>query len=95
VLLLLDNHDSHLSITALDICKENGVTVLSFPPHCSHKLQPLDRSVYGPLKKYCNSAIDNWMVNNPGKTFSIYDIPGIVKTALPLATTPNNITAGF
>jgi len=95
VLLLLDNHDSHLSITALDICKENGVTVLSFPPHCSHKVQPLDRSVYGPLKKYCNSAIDNWMVNNPGKTFSIYDIPGIVKTALPLATTPNNITAGF
>lgn len=94
-LLLLDNHDSHLSIAALDICKENGVTVLSFPPHCSHKLQPLDRSVYGPLKKYCNSAIDNWMVNNPGKTFSIYDIPGVVKNALPLATTPANIMAGF
>lgn len=28
VLLLLDNHESHLSITALDICKQNGVTVL-------------------------------------------------------------------
>ncbi|CAH2016563.1 unnamed protein product [Acanthoscelides obtectus] len=50
VLLLLDNHDSHLSIDSLDYLKENGVTVLSFPPHCSHKLQPLDRSVYGPLK---------------------------------------------
>lgn len=95
VLLLLDNHDSHLSIEALDNCKQNGVTVLSFPPHCSHKLQPLDRSVYGPLKKYCNSAIDSWMVNNPGKTLSIYDIPGIVKTTLPLAATPSNIMAGF
>ncbi|KAJ8964234.1 hypothetical protein NQ314_005063 [Rhamnusium bicolor] len=95
VLLLLDNHESHLSVPALDICKENGVTVLSFPPHCSHKLQPLDRSVYGPLKKYCNSAIDNWMVNNAGKTFSIYDIPGIVKMTLPLAATPTNIMAGF
>lgn len=30
VLLLLDNHKSHLSVEALDICKENGVTVLSF-----------------------------------------------------------------
>jgi hypothetical protein len=27
VVLLLDNHDSHLSIAALDYCKENGVTV--------------------------------------------------------------------
>ncbi|KAF2902807.1 hypothetical protein ILUMI_03378 [Ignelater luminosus] len=51
VLLLLDNHDSHLSIEALDYFKANGVTVLPFPPHCRRKLQPLDRSVYGPLKK--------------------------------------------
>ena len=27
VVLLLDNHDSHLSIAALDYCKENSVTV--------------------------------------------------------------------
>ncbi|XP_047145179.1 uncharacterized protein LOC124818387 [Hydra vulgaris] len=38
VLLLLDNHDSHLSEKALDYFKENGVSVCSFPPHCSHKL---------------------------------------------------------
>ena len=44
VVLLLDNHDSHLSILALDYYKQNGVTVLSFPPHCSHKLKPLDRA---------------------------------------------------
>nr|XP_004211302.1 unnamed protein product [Hydra vulgaris] len=51
VLLLLDNQDSHLSVEALDYFKENGVSVCSFPPHCSHKLQPLDRSVFGPFKK--------------------------------------------
>lgn len=71
VLLLLDNHDSHLSIEAIDYFKANGVTVLSFPPHCSHKLQPLDRSVYGPLKKYFNRACDNWLASNPGKTITI------------------------
>ncbi|XP_047139087.1 uncharacterized protein LOC124814998 [Hydra vulgaris] len=38
VLLLLDNHDSHLSVEALDYFKENGVSVCSFTPHCSHKL---------------------------------------------------------
>lgn len=94
-LLLLDNHDSHLSIAALDYLKENGVTVLSFPPHCSHKLQPLDRSVYGPLKKYVNSECDSWITSHPGMTMSIYDIPKILSNALPLAITPKNIMAGF
>lgn len=35
------------------------------------------------------------MVNNPGKTMTIYDIPEMVRQALPLSATPNNITAGF
>lgn len=95
VLLILDNHESHLSLKGISFCKENGVVVISLPPHCSHKLQPLDRSVYGPLKKYINSACDSWMRNHPGKTMSIYDIPPIAKDALPLAATPKNIQAGF
>lgn len=95
VLLVLDNHSSHVHINALDYCKENGIILLSFPPHCSHKLQPLDRSVYGPFKKAINSASDAWMRNNPGKTMSIYDIPGKLKIAMPLAITPSNIQAGF
>ena len=69
--------------------------MLSFPPHFSHKLQPLDRSVYGPFKRYVNSASDSWMKSHPGKPMTIYDTPVIVKTALPLAMTPNNITADF
>ena len=55
VLLVLDNHESHISIPVLDYAKEHRVVMISFPPHCFHKLQPLDRSVYGPLKKYYDS----------------------------------------
>lgn len=66
VILLLDNHGSHLSLQGIDFCRQHGVVLLSFPPHCSHKLQPLDRSVYGPLKRYVSRAIDSWMKDNPG-----------------------------
>lgn len=93
-LLLLDNHDSHLFTQVLDYFKDNGVTLLSFPPHCSHKLQPLDRSVYGPLKKYINSACDAWICTNK-RPMKIYDIPSIMARATPLALTPNNIMSGF
>lgn len=95
VLLLLDNHESHLSIKCIDYCKSNGIIMLSFPPHCTHKLQPLDRSVYGPLKKAINTQCDSWIRQNPGKTMSIYDIPGIIRDALPKAVTPTNIINGF
>ncbi len=77
------------------LCQRKWIIMLSFPPHCSHRLQPLDRSVYGPLKRHINSTCDAWMRNNPGKTMSIYDIPGIVTIAYPLAATPLNIQAGF
>ncbi|XP_039312519.1 uncharacterized protein LOC120359372 [Solenopsis invicta] len=69
--------------------------MLSFSPHCSHKMQSLDVSVYGSLKKYLNTALDSWMLNHPGKTLSIYNIPGIIRDVLPLAATPSNIMAGF
>ena len=95
VLLLLDNHESHLHIDVLNYARDNGVVMLSFPPHCSHKLQPLDRSVFGPFKRYLSNAQDRWMRNNPGKTMTIYDIPGIVKDSWAKSATPLNIIHGF
>lgn len=65
------------------------------PPIYSHKLQPLDKSVYGPLKKYVNTVCDSWMLNSPGKTMTIYDIPVVLRDFLPLATNPRNIIDGF
>ena len=95
VLLLLDNHESHVSIEAVDYAKQHGIMLLSFPPHCSHKLQPLDRTVYYPLKKHYNMECDAWMYKHPGLTMSVHDIPGLVAKAFPRAATPSNIQAGF
>ena len=50
ILLLLDNHESHRSLSALEYCRNNGIHVVFFPPHCSHRLQPLDVSVFGSFK---------------------------------------------
>lgn len=47
-LLFLDNHETHLSPEALEFAVSNGIVMLSFPPHCSHKLHPLDLAVFNP-----------------------------------------------
>lgn len=95
VLLLLDNHESHISVAVLDFCKKVGIIMITFPPHCSHKLQPLDLTVYGPLKNYYNKALTDWMVSNPGKTVTIYEIPKLAAIAIPLAFKPQSIQKGF
>ena len=94
-LLVYDNHESHLSIEVMDKAKENGVTILTLPPHSSNKMQPLDVGVYKPFKTYYSQAMDSWMMRNPGKPISIYEIAHCVGIAHQKAMTPANITAAF
>ena len=49
VLLVVDNHASHRTIDVLEYANEHSIIMLSVPPHTTHRLQPLDKSVYGPL----------------------------------------------
>jgi len=94
-LLLLDNHESHLNIASLDYAKKHGVTLLTFPPHTTHKLQVLDVVLMGPFKTYYNSAVTTWMRLNPGIPFSIYNVASCVNEAYARAMTPQNIISGF
>lgn len=32
VILIMDNHESHISITGLHFCKDNGIIILTIPP---------------------------------------------------------------
>lgn len=42
ILLIMDNHSSHSTLEDYQFCKENHITMLSIPPHSSHRMQPLD-----------------------------------------------------
>ena len=95
MLLLLDNRESHPHIDILNYARDNGVVRLSFPPHCSHKLQPLDRSVFDSFKKQLASAQDSWMRSHSGKTLTVYDLHSIVKEYWPKVATRVNIVHGF
>ena len=82
ILLILDNHESHLSLRVIDKATVSGIvmlTMLTIPPKTSHRSQALDVSVFGSFKVSCNRAIENWMRSNPGKTVTIYDIPAFVE----------------
>jgi len=95
VLILMDNHSSHVNLRVVQFTRENSIIIVTFPPHCSHKLQPLDVAVYGPFKTRYRIAMNEWMLSNPGKTVTIYQVGQFVKDAYLTAFSPQNITQGF
>lgn len=94
-LLIMDNYQSHISIQVIDLAKNNGIRIVTLPPHCNAKLQPLDVSCHGAFKVYYAAAVDSWNKSNPGKVFSIYNIAGCVNVAHQKAMTPSTIISGF
>jgi 4-hydroxybenzoate polyprenyltransferase len=49
-LLILDGHGSHETTDFMYLCFQHNIHLLYLPPHTSHVLQPLDLSVFSPLK---------------------------------------------
>lgn len=50
VILVNDNYESHLPVDAMDNAKDHGVYLITLPPLTSNRTQPLDLSVFGPMK---------------------------------------------
>jgi hypothetical protein len=95
VLLLLDNCDIHITVPAISKCRTKGVIMLTLPPHTSHKLQPLDRCVFGLFKKFYYVASNDLMLGIPRKLISIYGVAHLTGLAYPTAFIQSNIQSGF
>lgn len=57
-LLIFDNHESHLGSVTNRMAKERDVYIVTIPPHCSDKIQPLDIAVYRSMKSFYNAEMD-------------------------------------
>ena len=95
VLLLIDGHSSHKYYEAVRFARENGVILMCFPPHCTHRLQPLDVVFYGPLKTYFNQETTRWLKNHPGRAVTQFQISGLLNAAYGKAATAGIATSGF
>lgn len=95
VLLLLDGHSSHKNIDVLTFAKQNGIVIFCFPPHCTHRLQPLDISFFGPLTTFYNQELNIWLKSHPCRSVTHQQVTGIFKDAYLRAATVRNGQSGF
>ncbi|XP_053387223.1 uncharacterized protein LOC128551009 [Mercenaria mercenaria] len=74
VLVLFDGHKSHCSLGLKEWAKSQKIILFVLPPHCSHILQPLDVSCFGPFEFAWNSACKKYMRESGGRLITRYDV---------------------
>jgi hypothetical protein len=98
VLLVLDGHFSHTrNLEVVLLARDSFVTIVCLPPHCSHKLQPLDVSFMRPLKNYYNEEVRTWLANhrNPVRPITHYQISSLIGKAFAKPATLETAMNGF
>lgn len=95
IILIVDGHASHKGIETLEYAKENGIHVICLPPHCTHRMQPLDVSFFAPLKTFFNQEISKWLKAHPGRVVTQFQISSLFNVAYGKAATVQNACHGF
>ncbi|XP_069361550.1 jerky protein homolog-like isoform X1 [Maniola hyperantus] len=92
IILVLDYHESHKFLPALEFATKNHVILVSFPPNTTHKLQPLDTWVYGPVKSYFEQTISK---SHDECIVSKYEVARVFIEAYMEAATVQNAVEAF
>lgn len=94
-LLIFDGHGSHVAYNTIEEARRLGIDLVTLPAHTSHKLQPLDVSVFSPFKNYFKQQRSKWMSNNPNIEIGREELATIASMTFKQALTPANIISGF
>ena len=94
-LLILDGHVSHTKNMAVIVkARDNNVILLSLPSHCTHRLQPLDVSVFKSLNTFYNAAVQKWIMQHH-RPVTEWQIAELFAEAYASAATVRNAQKGF
>ena len=95
-LLLLDGHSSHVNMAFLDLAGRMGIIPLILPPHSTHRLQPLDVGLFGPLSRAYSTQLNKLIHTSQGMvSMSKRFFWPLFNEAWKSAFTDVNITSAF
>ena len=96
ILLIVDGHASHTSLDVVERAISEEITILKLPPHCTDLLQPLDVSVFKPLKDYYDQELTTEVHKDRAKNAVNHSqFVNIVCSAYPRGLSESNVKSGF
>jgi hypothetical protein len=66
IILIFDDHTTHVTPQLLQLAEESGVIIQKLPAHTSSKLQPLDVACFSSLKTKSDNLLVTWQRSNAG-----------------------------
>ncbi len=93
-LLIFNGHPTHITGNFLDFCTSHNIELLILPPSTSQILQPLDLTIFGPLKYRMAYEMDELLALGIPRVLKQEWI-GCLKKARNFALTRENIENGF
>lgn len=64
VILFIDGHASHLTLHVSQFCDEHKIILVALLPNSTHKIQPMDVSVFRTLKAGWKEIVQEWRLQN-------------------------------
>lgn len=77
----LPYYTTEVFINSTHAVLDNAFGELSVTPHYTHKLQPLDLSVYAPITTYFERAMDKYQKQHLGQCITLLEIGEIFRPA--------------
>lgn len=93
-LLISDGFGTHESPEILTFCFQNNIVPCRLPSHTSHKLQPCDVGVFGPLKTAYREQVER-LYRGGANTIGKQHFTFMYDKARKAALVPRNIRAGW
>ena len=93
-LLIADGFATHESLEMMTYCFENNIRLCRLPSHTSHKLQPCDVGIFGPLKAAYREQVEQ-LYRGGANTLGKQHFTRLYSRARDAALTPRNIKAGW
>jgi hypothetical protein len=92
--LISDGFASHESLEVMTFCFENNINLCRLPSHTSHKLQPCDVAVFGPLKTAYREQVER-LFRGGADTIGKQHFTLLYSHAREAAMTARNIRSGW
>lgn len=93
-ILINDGLATHESLEVLTFCHENNIILCRLPSHTSHKLQPCDVGVFGPLKTAYREQVEQ-LFRGGANTVGKQHFTLLYDRARTTAFTPENIKSAW
>lgn len=95
VILYLDGHSSHMTKHLSDFCSTHEIELIAFYPNATHILQPMDVSVFRPIKLIWKTIVNKYRIENKQSAVAKEDFGVLLNKAIDSADIFKCLQNGF